>query len=129
MHSSVSKLFFATVRCILERPAEDHFLRQRYILAPPVEENLSHRAVYFYSASATTYTSPKYGAPVGDALRPRSISPARPGMRSNPCEPVWIGLGDIHSQSTYKSKFNSRGAIGYNIVSCHLELAYSQHTQ
>jgi hypothetical protein len=70
MHRSVECCFPPAVRCILEHPAEEHVLRSRTrcSLAPPVEENLGQRAANVYSAGGTTYSAPKYCAPVGDAL-------------------------------------------------------------
>jgi hypothetical protein len=64
-------LFSAGAHCILEHPAEEHVLRSRTrcSLAPPVGENLGQRVANVYSVDETTYSVPKYCAPVGDALR------------------------------------------------------------
>jgi hypothetical protein len=64
-------LFSAGARAILEHPAEEYFYRSRTrsSLAPPMGENSGQRAKNVYSAIETTYSAPKYSAPVGDALR------------------------------------------------------------
>jgi hypothetical protein len=63
-------VFARAARCIMERPAKEHFKRSRIpsSLASPMGENSGQRAINVYSAVAAIYTAPKYSAAVGDAL-------------------------------------------------------------